>query len=307
MMDENQSQNQNRESKAPPQEPFEQLIIGAPIAIVGIDQQGRILMVNTALQTLFGYNRAELVGQPLEILLPELYRRAHVGYRATFFAQPGARPMGHGRDLTGLHKKGFEIPIEVGLSMIQIHDQPVALAFITDLRLRLKQEARIRLLQGVTATLGEALTLDQVVSVIRSRVFEFMGGDASTLGLLTPDGQYVQAAPDSLRDGIPQRSLPVPLSTPAPITDAIRTRQALWIESADELQAQYPEMFAQVDGQTPPQAIICVPLAIGDRVLGGLRTVFSEPKPFDADELGLMITLAEQCAQALERARLYET
>jgi PAS domain S-box-containing protein len=90
----------------------------APNAMIMVSRDGRIELVNSQTKKLFGYGREELVGQTIEILVPEHYRSGHGSLRSSFFAAPSARPMGAGRDLFGLRRDGSEVPIEIGLNPI---------------------------------------------------------------------------------------------------------------------------------------------------------------------------------------------
>ena len=112
---------------------FQRVVEGAPEAIVAVDRTGIITLVNAQTERLFGYAREELVGQPVELLLPTRFRGSHPTLRHGFFADPGPRAMGAGRDLYGLHKDGQEIPIEIGLSPIEAEEGTLVLASIIDI------------------------------------------------------------------------------------------------------------------------------------------------------------------------------
>ena len=112
--------------------------------IVLIDATGRIMLVNAAAERMFGYPRAELLGQPLEILLPERIRAGHVEHRTGYFAEPRVRPMGIGLDLAGRRKDGTEFPVEISLSHVGSADGGVAIAFITDITERKRVEAQLQ-------------------------------------------------------------------------------------------------------------------------------------------------------------------
>jgi PAS domain S-box-containing protein len=128
------------------EEKFRVAVEAAPNAMIMVDHAGRIALLNSQAETLFGYTRAELVGRPIEVLVPERYRRQHPEYWTAFFAAPRARPMGAGRDLYGLHKDGHEIQVEIGLNPLVTSEGPFVLAAIIDITARKRAEADIRAL-----------------------------------------------------------------------------------------------------------------------------------------------------------------
>ncbi len=92
------------------EERFRRVVESAPNAMVMINEKGIIEMVNAQAELVFGFERGEMLGQPIEILVPERFRRNHPGLRTSFFGHPESRPMGVGRDLYGLKKDGSEFP-----------------------------------------------------------------------------------------------------------------------------------------------------------------------------------------------------
>ncbi|HEU4382228.1 MAG TPA: PAS domain-containing sensor histidine kinase [Anaeromyxobacteraceae bacterium] len=117
-----------------------------PDAMVIVDQaDGRIVHVNCVAEELFGYAREELIGQPVEVLLPSRYREAHRGHREGYGAAPRTRPMGLGLDLAGLRKGGDEFPAEIGLSPLEAEGGRYAITAIRDVGERRKLEERARL------------------------------------------------------------------------------------------------------------------------------------------------------------------
>ncbi len=111
---------------------------------VVVDKDGIILVVNPIGEKMFGYGTGELIGRPLELLLPERYRGHHARLRQDFNGNPVPRRMGLGRDLTGLRKDGIEFPIEISLSYSNASGSFIAIAFISDITLRKKAEEALR-------------------------------------------------------------------------------------------------------------------------------------------------------------------
>jgi two-component system, sensor histidine kinase and response regulator len=116
------------------------LIEGAPVAIVVVDGSGRIALANAQVERIFGYERAELLGMPVEQLVPERFRHGHSLLRSTYAAAPAARSMGTGRDLFALRKDGSEVPVEIGLSPNPTSQGDFVCATVIDLSERKRAE-----------------------------------------------------------------------------------------------------------------------------------------------------------------------
>jgi len=126
------------------EERFRQVVESALSAMVMINPAGRIEMVNVQTERVFGYERHELLGNSIEMLVPERFRPAHPGLRGAYFHNPVSRPMGAGRELYGLRKDGSEFPVEIGLNPIQTDDGPMVLSAIVDISSRKRLEERFR-------------------------------------------------------------------------------------------------------------------------------------------------------------------
>ena len=126
---------------------FRELLEAAPDAIIEVDPSGKIVLLNTMTEKIFGYERGELLGQPLEILIPEELRAAHVHNRTAYRTQPLTRPMGTGLALQGRRKDGTCFPVEISLSPVKSADGFSVTAIIRDTTERKRAEDQLHAVQ----------------------------------------------------------------------------------------------------------------------------------------------------------------
>ncbi|MER5436219.1 PAS domain S-box protein [Streptomyces sp. NPDC002588] len=145
------------------EERFRGLLEAAPDAMVIVDDTGSIRLVNAQTEALFGYGREELLGHPVELLIPHRFRDQHTVHRGGYTANRQVRPMGAGLELHGLRKDGTEFPVEISLSPMETADGPLVSAAVRDVSDRKAAEARINELAALVESSQDAIlakTLD---------------------------------------------------------------------------------------------------------------------------------------------------
>lgn len=142
------------------------LLEAAPDAMVVVGRDGTILLVNAQTERLFGYRRDELLGRPLETLVPRRFRSRHISLRAEFAVAPATRGMGKGLQLFGLRKNGTEFPVDIALSSAIHEGQPITISAVRDLSARVETESRMAELVAAVQGAADAIvgvTLDGVI------------------------------------------------------------------------------------------------------------------------------------------------
>ncbi len=314
---------------------FQTLLETAPVAIVVVNQDGQIELVNARMEELFGYEAAELIGQALETLLPEAVRTPHVAYRDGYFADPRVRPMGVGLDLRGQRKDGSEFPVEIGLSYLETREGRLAIAFITDITERrrlqgalehhaaqLEQRVQERTYEigrrrEVAEGLREILTvlnsnrpLAEILAYIVALASRLLETDAVALYRLEPDSGLltIEATRGLPADYVARETIPIGQGA---VGRAVRERQPVTISDVrallvEEGAAQDSEGLRSLLDELGSQyhALLAVPLIVKGEVYGTIVLYYRAPRTLDEEEIGLAVAFADQAALAIENARL---
>lgn len=188
---------------------FRLVIEAAPNAMLVMDDQFRLVLVNRNAEAMFGYGREELIGQEVHLLVPDRIRERHKVYVKDFLVAPAARSMGGGRELYGRRKDGSEIPLEIGLNPIDAPDGFFVLAVVIDISERLRAEAATQRLAAIVEGSDDAIFSRNLEGVITSwnqgaeRLYGYTAAEAigQLSTLLVPERMLEQEQDPSLRIG----------------------------------------------------------------------------------------------------------
>jgi PAS domain S-box-containing protein len=179
---------------------FRDLLESMPDGIVMINLTGRVVYSNSQAENLFGYSSGELKGKPVEMLLPQRFREAHVGHRSNYFTQPRTRTMGMGLELYGLRKDGAEFPVEISLSPLKTEEGTLVMSAIRDISERKKAEQKFK---GLLESAPDAIIIvnrQGSIVLVNSQTEKLFGFSRSELlgqkiELLLPE-RYKEKHPD---------------------------------------------------------------------------------------------------------------
>ena len=298
--------------QATSEQPYRDIIELAPDALLAVDSQGRIALVNQQTEQMFGYSRDELLGQPIEALIPERSRVAHQRLRAGYMEEPHTRPMGVDLPLFGRRRDGSEFPVEIGLSPLHGGKEFAVVAIVRDITERRRIEAEraaaeaanqeLRKLQTITETGLHSgalqVEIDDLLPALLDRVRQVMAVDNAAVLLATPGEETLTLSLAQGAEGRLTGQVRIPFGKGVAGRIAA-TREPIIVNdlrTVDVLNPLLREKFRSLAG---------APLLVDARLIGVLHVASAAPRHFTDTDVRLLQLVAQRIASLIEQARLY--
>jgi PAS domain S-box-containing protein len=271
-------------------------------AILSKDREARITSWNPAAERMYGYTADEVIGKPISILIPE--HRAGEERKILERVLAGEHVQHYESDR--VHRDGRLVRVSLTVSPLtdERGDTIGASVIARDITDLYRSREFAQRLHELTVALSGEITRQGTIERLLDHAVGGLGADAGTVGLLDPAGQEVVLAGSV---GYTEKGIGgwqrFPLAADVPMSLAIRSREPIWTESRDELLERFP---ALADAEILFESLAVIPLAVDENPFGAIALSFSTPQRFDAEARTFMVTAAQQAAQSLDRARLYE-
>jgi PAS domain S-box-containing protein len=289
------------------------LLEAAPDPVVIADSEGRITLVNARTETAFGYSRAELLGQPFEMLIPEYLDGAHVAHRAPDKKTPQVRTIRTGRDLFARRKDGSEFAVDVSLSPLETSEGSLSISTVRDITDRRDSERRIRgqlerlnLLGHITRAVGDRQDLESIFRVVVRSLEDNLPADFVCVCLYDAAEEALSVAGVGVNSAALAQELTLGEQAKIDVDDNGLGRcvhgELVYEPDIGELASPFPERLA--DGGLG--AVVMAPLKSESRVFGVLMVARREARSFSSVECEFLGQLSEHVALAAHQAQLYE-
>ena len=289
---------------------FEGILDIADDAIISVDSEQRIRLFNQGAERVFGYPASEVVGKPLDLLIPQRFGTAHRRHIEEFAQSPDvARPMGHRREVAGRRKDGREFPAEASISKLDLGGELVFTVILRDITDRKRAEQRLAAQHTVTQVLAEAGTLEEATPRILQAVCECLIWDLGELWRIDRAAGMLRCVEMWHKESIkaPQfeatsheRTFLSGIGLPGQVWSS---RQPAYIPDVVQ-DSNFPR--APIAASEGLHAAFAFPILLGSEVVGVMDFFSQEIRQPDQDLLDMMGTIGSQIGQFIERKRAEE-
>jgi len=290
----------------------EALLESAPDPVVIVNREGRIAIVNARAEAVFGYSRAELLGQPVELLIPQRLHVAHLAQRAPYQEKPRARAMGAGRELFARRKDGSEFAVDVSLSPLVTPEGTLIISTVRDVTERKQAERRIRgqlehlnLLDRITRAIGERQDLKSIFQVVVRSLEDSLPIDFGCVGMYDRAANTIRITCVGAKSEELAHELMLDEKASIDVDDNGLSRcvQGQLVYEPDIGQVRFP--FPARLAHAGLGSLVLAPLRSESRVFGVLVAARRETQGFSSVECEFLRQLSEHVALAAHQAQLY--
>ncbi|MEQ9618549.1 MAG: PAS domain S-box protein [Deltaproteobacteria bacterium] len=286
---------------------FFSILDNVPDAMVVTNNEGKIVLINHQTEKLFGYSEEELLGETVEILLPERFRKEHKRHRGSYYDEPKVRPMGRGISVIGRRRDGSEVPLEISLSPWRNGDEFLVISAIRDITERERTEKELKwknknleMLNTVTQAVHKSHDLDEVYKIALDMATELENVDIACIYLVDRGRkEAVLQAYRNLPEEYIGRAQRIPYSSG--ITwEVINSGKVLNIENI-----QKDPNIGQAGKSLGHLAVLGIPITSREGVIGVIWFSSYKERTFGEQEVALLTSIGDQIATAIAKAKLY--
>ncbi len=286
------------------QERYDKLLESAPDAMVFVNIEAKIVLINAQLEKMFGYSEEELTGKDLDILIPERFRERHRKNIADYFSGPRVRPMGTGLEIYALRKDGTEFPADISLSPLQTDGEMLAMGAIRDITERKRAERQIERNYHIQKVISAVLKVSLEPISIEEQMDRILELILSIPGLALKPSGYIYLIEDEPEVLVLKAPRGIPESEQSPCRK-VSFGECLCGQAASDCTMVFAECL---DGRHEirhsnefPHGHYCVPIVSGEKALGLINLFLSEGHRRSAEEEEFLAAIASTLASVVER------